>query len=159
MIYYIQNKYQDSGWEYVDTGEPGPSSDLQATIAKADRMASQAMLYGMVRVIDENGGIHRTWGAGETSGSYAPPHDAYMTQAPERPVTAADIQRELFPQFSRSFFVNTQGQVCVSVATLDALLCEMQLNNLRQRGPNSHDALLQSLREFLLRVEQKAEGK
>lgn len=157
MTYYIQNRYQDSGWEYVDS-EPGPIANLEATMAQAARMASNSICYGMVRVIDENGYVHRTWSAGETSGQYD--EIAAMPVVATVPVgrTAADFQRDLMPQFTRSVSTTIQGQTFISIATVDSLLAEMQLSNLRQGGRNDYDGLLQALRIFLLRVEQNMEA-
>lgn len=67
MTYYLQNRYQDSGWEPVnDVNEP--FTDLRKAKRRASKLADQGW-YGMVRVIDEKGRpIHTFRGeGGETS--------------------------------------------------------------------------------------------
>jgi hypothetical protein len=61
--YRIQNSYQDSGWE--ETGHEYLSLDDAFT--KAEWCASKPILYGMVRIVDADGRIIKTFGAGETS--------------------------------------------------------------------------------------------
>lgn len=61
--YRIQNSYQDSGWE--DAGHEYLS--LSDAFTKAEWCASKPILYGMVRIVDADGWIVKTFGAGETS--------------------------------------------------------------------------------------------
>jgi hypothetical protein len=56
----LQNRYQDSGWEtFVEN-----IVALDAALIRAKRCSENAACYGMVRVIDANGNVVRTYSAG-----------------------------------------------------------------------------------------------
>lgn len=48
--YRLQNRYQDSGWEWLE--EAYSTNDLGAAIRTADKLSEDAIIYGMVRVVD-----------------------------------------------------------------------------------------------------------
>lgn len=67
-MYYIQNRYQDSGWEWVnDVNEP--FSYLEKARRRAEKLSYNAIAYGMVRVVDKKGNVYHTFraGGGETT--------------------------------------------------------------------------------------------
>jgi hypothetical protein len=60
--YRIENRHQDEWWE--DSGQPH-LVDRDAAIRQAQMMATEAMVYGMTRVIDcATGEILQTFAAG-----------------------------------------------------------------------------------------------
>jgi hypothetical protein len=61
--YRIQNSYQDSGWE--ESGHEYLS--LTDAIRKGEECASDSICWGMVRIIDADNQVIKTFGAGETS--------------------------------------------------------------------------------------------
>ena len=59
--YYLQNRYQDSGWEDLNERylEPGVAID------KACKYSLDAIAYGMVRVLDNKGEVVKTFSCGK----------------------------------------------------------------------------------------------
>lgn len=63
MKYWLENSYQDSGWERLDGEE---FEDGQWAISRARKLASDAICYGMVRVMT-NEGVLKEFAAGGNS--------------------------------------------------------------------------------------------
>jgi hypothetical protein len=51
--YRLQNRYQDSGWEYLAYEEFEHCGDA---ICRASELSEDAVAYGMVRVVDKKTG-------------------------------------------------------------------------------------------------------
>lgn len=136
-MYYIQNKYQDSGWEHIDTGNPTPYTSLEEAIRHADFMAESAILYGMVRVIDHAGREIRVWAAG-SGGKGA------------NCVTAGKVTR---PPTVRLKFTDQMGERFIAVSSFREKLMVMQLENLRQGKNNDIDATLQVLLDWVCKID------
>jgi len=56
----LQNRYQDGGWEMLEKN----IVDLDNALIRAKRCSKDAICYGMVRVMDANGTVVRTYSAG-----------------------------------------------------------------------------------------------
>jgi hypothetical protein len=262
MKYYLQNRYQDSGWEKCVVNDQEFYDRLQDALYIAEQCAADSICYGMVRVVDSDGKIHQTWAAGSgvksvpapiTPGQGARPivevcynillEDVAGTGAftkslsvkpndpekipesllmashiasqvskeyPGRKVivqdTAGNIVRtiiytgvdeeplaepapqatggvgnlstgprpvtvegdeddddfefiDLTPTNSRISGFDLNGQVFITVATIDALFVEMQLNNVKNdEGSFENDFLLKTLRDWLTRAEKQIRG-
>jgi hypothetical protein len=65
MNYYIQQRYQDSGWQTVNMDV---FTSLRKAVEKCVEFASQSIIYGMVRLVDSDNNVLKTWGAGDTYG-------------------------------------------------------------------------------------------
>lgn len=63
MTYYLQNRYQDSGWEALnDVNEP--FTDPEKAKRRAAKLSLNSICYGMVRVVDAKGRPIITFKAG-----------------------------------------------------------------------------------------------